>query len=514
MNMTLAALPLLVVDFTGKWALDTARSTGLPPGLEQSLAIQQSGDKLDVTTTLISDNSDRVIHDVYTLDGAAADFPPQLPGLTAKTARRTARWTGDRMFEASDHIEGEGMNGPATIDIVRNWQLSPDGATLTIDQAVTNFGLTTKSHRVLTQGATAPPAPIVGRMFPIDITVPMAPTAFRTNGKTNLVYEVHATSFRFGDVEWQRLDVIGDDGRELASFADQQLETMVTRAGTPGAKDVRRIPSGARDVAFVWLTLDGNAPSHVHHRAVFSIPASANGSKRIVEGGDAVVRAKPLVIGPPVHGGDWIARWISPSSFHRRGLMVVDGGAHIAQRFAIDWNRIGTDRREWHGEGKSNDEYSVYGQEVIAVADAVVARVTDAIPENKPGVLNPTVTVGIDTATGNSVALRLADGSYATYAHLQPGSIRVKEGQRVRRGDPLGRIGNSGNATGPHLHFHISSGPGLQGEGLPYAFDEFQVVGLEQGQPKDDGTFNGSSLVAEEHRDEMPSEHMLVRFRK
>ena len=510
--MLQALAVMAVVNFSGQWTLDTARSTGLPAGMEQAVAIEQKGDTLEVTTTLISDSNDRVVRDTFQLGAPESDFAPQLPGVTARIARRSARWTDDRSFDAADHIEGEGLNGPATIDIARHWNLSDDGATLTIEQAVTNAGFTTRSRRVLTKGAPPAAPPATARMFPIDLTVPVAPTPFQANGKTNLVYELHVTSFRTGDVEWQRLDVLGDDGRELASYDGAQLDSLVARAGTPAAKNVRLLPTGARDVAFLWIALDGKAPARIHHRALFGIAASGNQSRRIVEGGDAAVRAAAIVLGPPVRGGDWIARWNGPASFHRRGLMVVDGGAHIAQRFAIDWNCIAADRREWHGDGKQNDQYSVYGREVIAVADAVVARVMDAIPENVPGALNPSVTVGIDTATGNSVSLRLPDGTYATYAHLQPRSIRVKEGQRVRRGDVLGLVGNSGNAVGPHLHFHVSTGPALQGEGVPYVFDSFQLVGREQGPPKDDGTFNGTSIPAEPHRNEMPAEHMLVRF--
>jgi hypothetical protein len=204
------------------------------------------------------------------------------------------------------------------------------------------------------------------------------------------VYELHVTSFRAADVEWKRLEVLSEDGHPLASYSGAELEKLLTRPGAAGVnKEPRRIGAGLRAVAFLWIPLDGSVPSRIHHRAAFTIPASVAGVERLVDGADVSVRPSPVVIGPPVRGGSWVARWIGETSFHRRGLMSVDGGAKISQRFAIDWNRFASDGREWRGEGTVNTDYSVYGQDVIAVADSVVAKVVDAIPENVPGSMNP-----------------------------------------------------------------------------------------------------------------------------
>src|SRR5207253_5277058 len=63
------------------------------------------------------------------------------------------------------------------------------------------------------------------------------------------------------------------------------------------------------------------------------------------------------------------------------------------------------------------------------------------------------------------------------YAHVQPGSLRVKVGDRVKRGQVVALLGNSGNSTEPHVHFQIADGPTfLSSEGLPYVMD-FEVLG-------------------------------------
>jgi len=68
---------------------------------------------------------------------------------------------------------------------------------------------------------------------------------------------------------------------------------------------------------------------------------------------------------------------------------------------------------------------------------------------------------------------------------LQPGSLRVKTGDRVRRGQVLPRIGNSGDARGPHLHFQVStSASPLAGEGGPYVIDQYRTKSDETEQTR------------------------------
>jgi murein DD-endopeptidase MepM/ murein hydrolase activator NlpD len=129
------------------------------------------------------------------------------------------------------------------------------------------------------------------------------------------------------------------------------------------------------------------------------------------------------------------------------------------------------------GDHKDNQAYFAYGSEVLAVADSTVAAVKDGIPENVPGVNSRAVPITLDTVGGNYVVLDLGGGRFAFYAHLQPGSLKVKAGDKVRRGQILGLVGNSGNSTEPHLHFHVSNGISTLGsEGMPYLIDSFEVT--------------------------------------
>ena len=74
--------------------------------------------------------------------------------------------------------------------------------------------------------------------------------------------------------------------------------------------------------------------------------------------------------------------------------------------------------------------------------------------------------------------IKLGNGVFAAYAHLKPGSVRVRVGQRVRAGQVLGQLGNSGETSGPHLHFQLMTRPSVaDSDGLPFVLDEFRLDG-------------------------------------
>jgi murein DD-endopeptidase MepM/ murein hydrolase activator NlpD len=155
--------------------------------------------------------------------------------------------------------------------------------------------------------------------------------------------------------------------------------------------------------------------------------------------------------------------------------MAVDGRTCDAQRFAIDWNRVDANGDAWSGDRGQNRSFFSYGAEVLAVADGSIVELVDNIPENVPGSRRPFT---FETGLGNHVVLKIDENHYAFYAHMQPKKMRVHLGERVHAGQVLGLVGNSGNAGGPHLHFHIMNGPSpLISEGLPFVFESFKSDG-------------------------------------
>ena len=358
---------------------------------------------------------------------------------------------------------------------------------------------------------------------PVDLEIPVAPTPVKANGKVNLVYELHITNFRAKNLELTRIEVFDSavNALPLAIYKDAELTSRIGRPGAPpDLPEKRIIGGGMRAVVFIQITLgtESDVPSSLRHRLFFKQDEpNANGKERVVEGAKVVIHhSAPLVIGPPLRGAGWVAlSALSNTNSHRRTLVVVNGKARIAQRFATDWTRIGADGLAFRGDPAKNANWSPYGAEVLAVADAIVVDVKDGIPENDPTADKKAVPITLETVGGNYIILDLGKGYFAFYAHLQPKSMRVKVGDKVRRGQVLALLGNSGQSDAPHLHFHITDGNSpLGAEGLPYVFESFEMQGILPSKKLlvEEGWKTQPSTPVDKRRLEIPIENAIVRF--
>jgi murein DD-endopeptidase len=322
---------------------------------------------------------------------------------------------------------------------------------------------------------------------PVEIRNPVAPVAAKVGGRTVLAYELHITNFQSRDVTLNRVQVFGSDAalRPVAVLEGDDLIKAITRPGVSAPPaDKRVIAGGMRAIVYLWLTFDGPeaVPPMLRHRFLFAVlgPDGKSVDRDVDAARVGVSTQTPIVLQAPFKGGGiWVAgNGPSNTSDHRRAMLSVLGNTAIAQRFAIDWLKLGADGKGFHGDGKVNANWYGYGTEVVAVVDGVVSEVKDGIPENVPLTTERAVPITLETIAGNHLVLSLGSGRFALYAHLQPGSLRAKTGDRVRRGQVLGLLGNSGNSDAPHLHFHITDGSSmLQSEGLPYELESFSVLG-------------------------------------
>ena len=409
-----------------------------------------------------------------------------------------------------------------SVGAVFDGKLNADGSELTgqFSQGGAVLPLTFKRAQAATPAASPtpstpsttpspPPRPID---VPVDVRIPAQPAIFKGGGKTHVVYELHITNFSRAQNVLTRIEVVEPSSKkQLASYTGEELGTRIVRPGVAASTtdEKLKLAAGLRMVVHMWLTFDvaTDAPATVQHRLSFKVGDYPE--ELSVVAATATVSKAPIVISSPLRGSEWLSgNGPGNSSGHRRALIPTGGGARIAQRFAIDFVQLFPDGKTFSGDQKDNKTYRCYGAEALAVADAVVVGTKDGIPENIPGATSRAVPITLETVGGNYVILDLGGGRFAFYAHLQPGSLRVKTGDKVRRGQVVGLVGNSGNSTEPHLHFHISDANSpLGSEGVPYALTSFEVQGKGWGwKPAT------PPAPAEKRQNEIPLENEVVRF--
>lgn len=356
---------------------------------------------------------------------------------------------------------------------------------------------------------------------PVDVTIGTTITPLIALGRAQLVYELHLTNLGAKPLRLEVMELLNEQGASIDRLAGVRIAQRTSVFGaTPARTEAGpTLPVGVRAVVFQYISLApaAPAPTRVRHRLVFI--GDDGRADTLVTTASPIGSASAVAISSPVRAGPWIAlRGPSGTSGHRLSLVTLDGAVRVPQRFAVDWAKLGADGRMFHGDSTKVESWNSYGDTVYAVGDGKVVTARDGMNNNTPFAAVPTTAIDAHDATGNLLVVQLADGRYATFAHLMAGSQRVKLGDVVRDGQPLARVGNSGNTFAPHLHFQLGDAPEtLASEGLPFAFKEFELVGRINGI----GPLLGggawtplASQPARTIRAESPLENMVVRFDK
>ncbi|RON66408.1 M23 family metallopeptidase [Pseudomonas fluorescens] len=145
------------------------------------------------------------------------------------------------------------------------------------------------------------------------------------------------------------------------------------------------------------------------------------------------------------------------------------GGVSQGYRYPLPW-RGGPFRLSQGAEG----QYSHYGPKNKYAMDIAMPVGTPIIAA-RAGVVVKTENSQSGRGTdpsGNFVRVLHDDGTMGVYLHLKQGSVSVREGQRVTVGSPLALSGNTGNSSGPHLHFVVQRNTGLGLVSIPYQFNQ------------------------------------------
>ena len=171
--------------------------------------------------------------------------------------------------------------------------------------------------------------------------------------------------------------------------------------------------------------------------------------------------ADVVQIAPPFEG-EWLVLQGGRSPLQSHHLSAYN------QRFALDLVRL--DNGRIFTEETGNASIYSWEQPLVSPADGTVVVARDGMEDSEGANF---VTDRADAAS-NVIVIEFDSGHFVVLAHLRHGTLQVSEGDRVRKGDPLALVGNSGNTTMAHLHLQVQTHRNLwdpDNRSVPFAFE-------------------------------------------
>jgi len=314
-----------------------------------------------------------------------------------------------------------------------------------------------------------------------------------SDGREHIDYDLVITNNFTVDVTLTSLVVRGG-GKNLLTLEGDAL-AAVTHETTGLGEPTRSIPASSAVATLVDIVLPRSAgrtvPKRLSHRITYTFPPGAPGEaiigSRTVDAPKLRVdRRVPIEVATPLRGDGWLSAnaCCDPTLNHRSTLLAANGTFVTPEIFAVDYIRL-VDGRFYVGDGTQNAYWFGFGAPIRAATGGRVVSVRNDMPEVPPlsALENPTVTKPSDFG-GNGVVVKVRPGQFAHYYHMQTGSVRVEVGQRVRTGQKLGLLGNTGNTSGAHLHFGFTDGRNaLTTNSLPFEIDRFRFEGTASAGP-------------------------------
>lgn len=348
--------------------------------------------------------------------------------------------------------------------------------------------------------------------------------------RVHLAYELHVANASKLFLTLDRVEVINPSSEVLLTLSGDALSAMSILYA--GEKNVMSPGSNGIILLDVSFAKDQQLPANISARISLTrriagadgkpapfpptepVPASIT-----FTGAQTAIGQPARLVEPPLRGPRWVAvnGCCDALTSHRGAVMSVNGVLHAPERFAIDFVQVGKNGRLFKGDGTKIADYAYYGVPIYSVADGTVVNLYDEADVQVPG--PSAVPTGIVPANigGNMLVIDIGGGAYAFYAHMQRGSLRAKLGDKVKAGQVIGLLGNTGNTTAPHLHFHLMDGTSpLDASGLPYVFTSFSSTGV---LPKggDDDLEDGRVITIDKrlsgnHANQLPLNNEVVDF--
>jgi biotin carboxyl carrier protein len=312
-----------------------------------------------------------------------------------------------------------------------------------------------------------------------------------SDGKVHLTYELVLTNVAPAPVRVDRIELHDAATTALVPGATGRVDLTPLQVGAeaegvsqpgPGNTSVTIAPT-TTDIAWVDVVFPQRSavPATIEHVVSGAVlaPDAPPAPVQMRLGRTNPATDAPPVVGAPVPAGTWYVSegCCADDTHHRRGIEPVNGVLEVPNRYAIDFYKLDDQHRTWIGDPSQLGSYLSYRQPILSAAAGTVVAAQDGLA-NSAEIPAPTNLATVEETVGNHVIVQMSDGVYVLYAHMDPGSVAVRVGDQVSRGQQLGLIGNSGISTTPHLHFQILTTPTyFPADSTPYVFDSFTLLG-------------------------------------
>jgi len=302
---------------------------------------------------------------------------------------------------------------------------------------------------------------------------------FKTEQYMRIPYMLKTWEFLKQGLRLQRIVIFDNDSQADLMTIEKDEIPVIWKAPLPQSTefDVTKINAYYLSIQLP-IPLSQSLPLNIGHR--FILRDTINNRDVMVSGGYFQPRKSefPRLISPPHRGRYFVIGNQSTMGYHYWYTAFINGKVYTSEKFAFDSNQSDSTLADtYSGDPKKNESYYIYGDTIFAVASGRVIHMADGRIENQGDSHNVPLNTS-DEYCGNYLILDIGGGVYAAFAHCIPHSFMVKTGDSVYEGQPIARVGNSGNSTEPHLHFQLQDAPDyFFSGGLPFGFKKYTKVG-------------------------------------
>jgi len=307
-----------------------------------------------------------------------------------------------------------------------------------------------------------------------------------------LVYEIKVKNSSIEGYTFESVSV-KDGSLSILDLSGNELDEIVSVYHST-QKSIR---AGETAFIYMWVEPSTGLPMPETLTQTIQFNRVSDGRPYTKEMKVTVDQSSPLVISFPLKARRYATAGApSNDSYHRRTINFLDEKFWTSQKYGVDFIGLDAGNRYRIGRQDANIDYYGYNDIVYSTTAGEIVSIIDTLPDNVPPKVPEIIPSALYRAGGNQVVVKASAGVYVFYGHLVRASSNLKVGDRVEIGQPIGRLGNSGNSDAPQLHLQVMDGADpLRSNGIPWVFNRYILLGNITGYDHTNGLIEVNYLT-------------------